>query len=49
MIEVVGFILAALVGVMIGINLNKFKIERKNLKQQINLYIDLIQNTPIRS
>lgn len=24
-------------------------IERKNLKQQINLYIDLIQNTPIRS
>jgi acetyl-CoA carboxylase carboxyl transferase subunit beta len=24
-------------------------IERKNLKQQINLYIDLIQNNPIRS
>ena len=33
MIEVVGFILAALVGIMIGINLNKFKIERKNLKR----------------
>lgn len=33
MIEIVGFILAALVGVMIGINLNKFKIERKNLKR----------------
>ena len=24
-------------------------IERKNLKEQINLYLDLIQNTPIRS
>ncbi len=33
MIESVGFILAALVGIMIGINLNKFKIERKNLKR----------------
>ncbi len=33
MIEVVGFIFAALVGIMIGINLNKFKIERKNLKR----------------
>jgi len=33
MIEIVGFILAALVGIMIGINLNKFKIERKNLKR----------------
>jgi len=33
MIEIIGFILAALVGVMIGINLNKFKIERKNLKR----------------
>ncbi|MCF6318595.1 MAG: lipopolysaccharide assembly protein LapB [Proteobacteria bacterium] len=33
MIELVGAILAALVGVMIGINLNKFKIERKNLKR----------------
>jgi len=33
MIETIGFILAALIGVMIGINLNKFKIERKNLKR----------------
>ncbi|HHL31307.1 MAG TPA: tetratricopeptide repeat protein, partial [Oceanospirillales bacterium] len=33
MIETIGFILAALVGIMIGINLNKFKIERKNLKR----------------
>ena len=33
MIEIVGFVLAALVGIMIGINLNKFKIERKNLKR----------------
>ena len=33
MIEIVGFVLAALVGVMIGINVNKFKIERKNLKR----------------
>ena len=30
MIETFGFILAALVGIMIGINLNKFKIERRN-------------------
>lgn len=33
MIEIIGFILAALIGVMIGINLNKFKVERKNLKR----------------
>jgi lipopolysaccharide biosynthesis regulator YciM len=33
MIELFGSILAALIGVMIGINLNKFKIERKNLKR----------------
>ncbi len=33
MIELVGAILAALIGIMIGINLNKFKIERKNLKR----------------
>lgn len=33
MLETVFFILAALVGIMIGINLNKFKIERKNLKR----------------
>lgn len=33
MIETIGFILAALIGIMIGINLNKFKIERKNLKR----------------
>ncbi|VAW44571.1 Lipopolysaccharide assembly protein LapB [hydrothermal vent metagenome] len=33
MIEIIGFILAALVGIMIGINFNKFKIERKNLKR----------------
>ncbi len=33
MIETVGFILAALVGVMIGINLNKFKLERKNTRR----------------
>jgi lipopolysaccharide biosynthesis regulator YciM len=30
MIETVTFILAALIGVMIGINLNKYKIEKKN-------------------
>lgn len=33
MIETVGFILAALVGIMIGINLNKLKIERKNIRR----------------
>ncbi len=33
MLETVFFILAALVGIMIGINLNKFKIERKSLKR----------------
>ena len=33
MIETVGFILAALVGIMIGINLNKLKIERKSIKR----------------
>ncbi len=33
MIETIGFILASLVGIMIGINLNKFKIERNNLKK----------------
>ena len=32
MIELVGFFLASLIGVMIGINLNKYKIERKNSK-----------------
>lgn len=33
MIELFAAILSALVGIMIGINLNKFKIERKNLKR----------------
>ena len=33
MIETISFILAALVGVMIGINLNRLKIERKSHKQ----------------
>lgn len=33
MVETFGFILAALVGIMIGINLNKLKIERKSLKR----------------
>ncbi|HOP22536.1 MAG TPA: lipopolysaccharide assembly protein LapB, partial [Gammaproteobacteria bacterium] len=33
MIETISFILSALVGVMIGINLNRLKIERKSHKQ----------------
>lgn len=31
MIEIVTFVLAALIGVMIGINLNKYKLEKKNV------------------
>jgi lipopolysaccharide biosynthesis regulator YciM len=33
MIEIVTFVLASLIGVMIGINLNKFKIEKKNTRR----------------